>query len=64
LNEAKKTYGPNMAIAVNSLGVIRVQARTKKLALVFFGRYVGDLNVGIVHRNLPYDTMHKSLAFH
>jgi hypothetical protein len=22
----------------------------------FFGRYVGDLNVGIVHRNLHYDT--------
>ncbi len=46
------------------LGVIRVQAGTKNLRSYFFGRHVGDLNVGIVHQNLPYDTMHKLLAFH
>jgi hypothetical protein len=28
------------------------------------GIYAGDVNVGIVHQNLPYDTMHKLLAFH
>ncbi len=40
------------------------------LAIVLFGRYIHDLNVGIVewilleknlvHQNLPYNTMHKS----
>ena len=51
-------------IGVDSFGVIRVWAGAKNLRLYFFGRYVGDLNVGIVHQNLPYDTMHKLLAFH
>ena len=36
-------------IGVNSFGVIRVWAGAKNLRLYFFGRYVGDLNVGIVH---------------
>jgi hypothetical protein len=27
-------------------------------------RYVGDVNVGTVPQNPPYDTMHRSLAFH
>ncbi len=35
--------------SLNSLGVIRVWAGTKNLRLYFFGRYIGDLNVGIVH---------------
>ncbi len=29
----------------------------------FFGRYLGDSNIGIVHRNLLYDTTHKSLVW-
>ena len=36
----------------------------KNLRSYFFGRYVEDLNVGIVHQNLLYDTMHKLFAFH
>ena len=36
-------------IGVNSLGVIRVRAGAKNMHLYFFGRYVGDLNIGIVH---------------
>ncbi len=53
-----------MTIDINSLGVIRFGWEQKYLRSYFFGRYIGDLIIGIVHQNLLYDTMHKSLAFH
>jgi hypothetical protein len=55
---------PQYGNTIYRLGVKRVQVGTKNLCLYFFGRYVGDLNLEIVHQNLLYDTMHKSLAFH
>jgi hypothetical protein len=47
-----------------SAGVMGLGRNKKTCAGTFFGRYIEDLNVGIVHQNLPYDTMHKLLAFH
>ncbi len=50
-------------MSVKQLRCYGFRQEQKNLLSYFFDRYIGDVDVGIVHQNLPYDTMHKSLAF-